>query len=196
MVSIFGSIMKFLNNPIVTGILAVIAIVVVYIQIVPHSHSSFFSASPSPTPVLAMTTSAPAPVVPAPAPVAAPASAPVLAQADIKPRTPVDREFVELHFDGWVAWPQRDPFLVITPDPPDSKNKDVDANSPVGSWKLKAIWAQTASKPLAVINNHVYREGDELQGYKIIKIEGDEVWFQGPRRKERLGLDRRMPAHP
>ena len=186
--------MKLLRNPIVTGVLAVIAVVVVYLQVAPQGRFSLGGAG---TPALALAPAA----APAPAPPAAPASAPavstvVAAEAYTAPSRAVDREFVELHFDGWVNWPQRDPFLILTPDPPDLKNKDVDANSPVGSWKLKAIWAQTASRPLAVINHGVYREGDEIQGYKIIKIEGDEVWFQGPRRKERLGFDRRIPPHP
>ena len=183
--------MKLLRNPIVTGLLAVAAVVVVYLQLAPHARFSLAGAG---TPPLAV---APAPAPPpTAAPASAPSASPAPAEADLPPTRPVDREFVELHFDGWVNWPQRDPFLILTPDPPDLKIKDVDANSPVGSWKLKAIWAQTASRPLAVINHGVYREGDEIQGYKIIKIEGDEVWFQGPRRKERLGFDRRIPAHP
>jgi hypothetical protein len=186
--------MKFLRNPIVTGVLVVIAVVVVCIQIFPHAHFRFFSVAAPAAPMVAMTTPTPAPILATPT--STPLSNKVVAEADIRPKKGVDREFVELNFDGWVQWPQRDPFLIITPDPPDLKNRDVDVNSPVGSWKLKAIWAQTASKPIAVINSRVYREGDEIQGYKIMKIEGDEVWFQGPRRKERLGLDRRMPAHP
>jgi hypothetical protein len=194
--------MKVLNNPIVTGVLVVIAVIVVFIQIVPHARIHLFSATAPAVPVVAMAATAPTPV-PAP-PAAAPAAArapsnAVPVEAAIRPKTPVDREFVELHFDGWVQWPQRDPFLIITPDPPDLKNKDVDANSPVGSWKLQGIWAQTGSSPLVVINHGIYKVGDEIQGfpgYKILKIEGDEVLVQGPRRKERLGLDRRMPAHP
>jgi len=191
--------MKFLQNPIVTGVLVVIAVIVVFIQIVPQARIRLFSATaPAAVPIVAMATPAPAPFAapPAAAPAARAPSNAVPAEADIRPKKPVDREFLELHFDGWVQWPQRDPFLIITPDPPELKNKDVDVNSPVGSWKLQAIWAQTGSEPLAVINRGVYKVGDEIQGYKIIKIEGDEVLFQGPRRRERLGLDRRMPAHP
>ena len=189
--------MRLLRNPIVTGLLAVVAVVVVYIQIAPHARLNLFAPSAPPLPMVSP------PPAPAPAPassVAAPASAgqpaATVAEADPPSQRPVDREFVELHFDGWVNWPQRDPFLVMTPDPPYPKTKDVDANSPVATWKLKAIYAQSGSKPIAAINHGVYREGDDIQGYKIIKIEGDEVWFQGPRRKERLGFDRRMPAHP
>jgi hypothetical protein len=189
--------MKLLRNPIVTGVLAVIAVVVVYLQIAPHARFTLLSASAPATPALPAQVLVVSPVTAAPAPASAPPATATVAEADFSPKVPVDREFVELHFDGWVNWPQRDPFLVLTPDPPDLRNKDIDANSPVGSWKLKGIYAQSGSKPYALINHGVYREGDEIvQGYKLLKIEGDEVWFQGPRRKERLGFDRRMPAHP
>jgi hypothetical protein len=188
--------MKLLRNPIVTGVLVVIAVIVVFIQIVPQVRIRLFNAAAPVVPVIAMAATAPAPAPLATVPaVSAPSNA-IPAEAEIRPTKAVDREFLELHFDGWVNWPQRDPFLIITPDPPELKNKDVDVNSPVGSWKLQAIWAQTGSGPLAVINGAVCKVGDDIQGYKIIKIEGDEVQFQGPRRKERLGLERRMPAHP
>jgi hypothetical protein len=65
--------------------------------------------------------------------------------------------------------------------------------SPIAKWKLNAIWDQTGSR-LAVINNAVHQVGDEIAGFKILRIESDEVWFQGPRRKERLGLQNRGPA--
>jgi hypothetical protein len=189
--------MKFLRNPIVTGVLVVIAVIVVFIQIVPNARIRLFSAAAPAVPVIAMATPAPAPVTPTAAPANGGPATKVLAEADIRPKKAVDREFLELNFDGWVSWPQRDPFLIISPDPPELKNKDVDVNSPVASWKLKAIYAQTGSGPLAVINRTVYGVGDEIiPGYKIIKIEGDEVQVQGPRRKERLGLDRPMPPHP
>ena len=186
--------MKFLRNPIVTGILAVVAVIVVLVQIAPHTRFSFRGASPPPL-------AAPPAPTPVPRPHAATTTGPVAladakAEAERLPQQTLDREFLKLHFDGWVKWPQRDPFQVISPDPPDPSGKNVETNSPVASWKLRAIWAQTASKPLAVINQRVYGEGDEIQGYKIIKIDGDEVLFQGPHRKERLALERRVPAHP
>ena len=190
--------MKFLRNPIVTGALVILAVIVVYLQIFPHAHLfSFGGGARAPLPVTPAPAPTPAaPLAPTSVPVAARQTAETKAEADISPRAAVDRQFVELHFDGWVNWPQRDPFLVMEPDPLDAIGKDEGTNSPVTSWKLMAIYAQAGSPPLAVINRGVYGEGDEIQGYKIIKIEGDEVWFQGPRRKERLGFGRRMPAHP
>jgi hypothetical protein len=55
-------------------------------------------------------------------------------------------------------------------------------------WKLKGIWRQTGGR-VAAINNGVYSEGDSIDGYKIEKIDGDQIWFQGPERLERLGFD-------
>ena len=68
-------------------------------------------------------------------------------------------------------------------------NKAIDPGSPVARWKLKGILSQNDSERVAIINQGNYHLGDEIQGYKIIRITGDEVWFQGPREKERLGLD-------
>jgi len=191
--------MKLLRNPIVTGILCVAAVVVVYLQVVaPHVRLPWPAAA-APKAARAESPSRP-PGRPAPI-----ASSRVSTQqtsqatAEVVPGPSIDRRFVEVHFDGWVNWPRRDPFLIMAPDPPQARTKDTDVNSPVGSWRLKLILSQTGSR-VAVIDHSgyrgVYREGDEVEGYKIMKIEGDEVWFQGPRRKERLGFDRVLPPHP
>jgi len=103
--------------------------------------------------------------------------------------TGIDREYAELHFDGWVEWPQRDPFLLLTPDPEEIIT-NTETNSPVPSWKLRALWAQTGSR-LAVINRGTYREADEIEGYKIDKIETGGVWFVGPHGRELLNFDTR-----
>jgi hypothetical protein len=66
--------------------------------------------------------------------------------------------------------------------------QSIPAASPISKWRLNGIWDQNGGK-LAVINKHVHRVGDEIEGYKIIRIEGEEVWFQGPKRKERLALE-------
>src|SRR5207245_2516603 len=65
--------------------------------------------------------------------------------------------------------------------------------SPIANWKLNAVWDQTDSK-LAVINNRVHRVGDDIEGYKVLRIERDEVWFQGPKRKERLARVQKGPS--
>src|ERR1041385_2558762 len=120
--------MKFLRNPIVTGILAVIAVIVVYLQIAPHLHLGFGSparASISPAYLPVPAPSSPTPTASHPAIVQ---DATTNLEQVVGPKMHVEREFVGLHFDGWVNWPQRDPFLVMTPDPPVLKNKDLAAN--------------------------------------------------------------------
>ena len=186
--------MKLLRNPVVTGLLAVVAVVVVYIQVVAPNVKC--GGRPSPAPV-AVT---PPPAPPGQAAPAAPSQ--VLSQqtpkvtARVRPDEPMDRRFAEVHFDGWVNWPRRDPFFLMSPDPPDPQANVTVTNSPVTSWKLHLIYVQDGAR-VAAINRGVYREGDEVQpGYKVIKIEVDEVWFQGPGRKERLGFDRKLPAVP
>ena len=83
-------------------------------------------------------------------------------------------------------------LLLLGVQPPEPKDTGPDTNSPLRKLKLKGIWDQTGSR-LAVINREVYRQGDEIDGYKIIEIGSDEVWFQGPRNKERLGLEKSLP---
>src|ERR1041385_1402388 len=78
--------------------------------------------------------------------------------------------------------------MVPTNDIP-AKSKESPVDSPVHSWKLKGIFSQNGGEAMAVINQGIYRAGDEIDGYKIIRIDNDEVWFQGPRSKERLGFD-------
>jgi hypothetical protein len=150
--------MKLLRNPVVVGILALAAVVMVLYQVF---GDKVFR-------VRRLFTSKPA--------TATTASALAV--------------LVEQRFKSWVSAPLRDPFLLLVPGVREPSLLNEETNSPVPTWKLKAIWNQTGSR-LAVINRGVYREGDEIQGYRILKIEGDEVWFQGPTRRERLGFDRR-----
>src|SRR5262249_39762523 len=119
-----------------------------------------------------------------------PAEDPML--AELEPEAPIDRKYAAAHFDSWVESPARDPFLLLGVQVPDLRDTGPDTNSPVRRMKLRGIWDQTGSR-LAVIDREVYRQGDEIDGYKIIEIGSDEVWFQGPRNKERLGLEKSAP---
>ena len=105
----------------------------------------------------------------------------------------IDREYVEARFAKWVVSPGRDPFLLLGAEPKEKELMEMFEPSPIAKWKLNAIWDQTGSR-LAVINSAVHQVGDEIAGFKIIRIESEEVWFQGPHRKERLGLLNRGPA--
>jgi len=68
--------------------------------------------------------------------------------------------------------------------------------SPLSHWKLQSVWVQTGAK-FATINNHIYSEGDRIEGYRVGMIESDRVWLQGPAGWESLGFDnlKSSPAH-
>lgn len=187
--------MNLLRNPIVTGALAAVAVAVVLYQ---FGGAKLFRSTPKAAP----STSAVAPPAPATLPVLPGPQAGVASQPDGARSAPTDsnasaelalvgvnREYAAAHYKAWVSESRRrDPFLLIQLSADDASLSRTATNSPVASWKLKAIWNQTGSR-LAVINNSVYRVGDEIQGYKILRIENNEVWFQGPGRKERLGFE-------
>jgi hypothetical protein len=178
--------MKFLRSPIVSGILAVLAVLVVVYQFA-GSNIHFPRLGGTAGQVVKAIAPALMPPPPAPAPAA------VAAQAEAAPDPTIDRAYLEARFARWVAAPQRDPFLLFSADPKDKLKDDDEFKSPLDHWHLNGIWDQTGGK-LAVINKRVHRIGDEIEGYKILKIEGEEVWFQGPKRKERLVLEKKGPS--
>jgi hypothetical protein len=174
--------MKFLRNPIVTGILVVVAVVFVAYQFVGSNiHFNFGRTA-------ARVANAIVPaIVPPPAP---PPVTNVLAETSAPaPVATMDKAYLEARFARWVAAPMRDPFLLFA-DSKEKSKQEAEFASPIAKWHLNGIWDQTGGK-LAVINKRVHRIGDEIEGYKIVKIEGEEVWFQGPQRKERLALEKR-----
>jgi hypothetical protein len=181
--------MRFFRNPIVTGVLTLIAVAMVFYRFVMPYLTSGSSVPPG------MAGTAP-PANPAHARAVAAATAlreSMTEAANGWQGPSIDRDFVEGRFAKWVATPKRDPFLLMGVDPKDKEMQDLLEPSPIAKWKLNAIWDQTGSR-LAVINNAVHQVGDEIAGFKILRIESDEVWFQGPKRKERLGLQNRGPA--
>jgi hypothetical protein len=177
--------MKFLRNPIVTGILALVAVVIVAYQFM----GSNIHLPLSGTAARVVQTIAPA-LLPPPAP--APVQTNQVAESSSTPSASIDRGYLEARFAKWVTSPLRDPFLLFATDKEKLK-EDAEFASPISKWKLNGIWDQTGGK-LAIINKTVHQIGDEIEGYKIVKIEGGEVWFQGPKRRERLALETRGPA--
>jgi hypothetical protein len=188
--------MKLLRNPVVVTILALVAVVVVLYQVFGNKLfrvPRLFTSKPAKT----AATSASAKPVAQPAPTAAapnPAPPPKRAvtytnlAAALMPSQGVDAALVEQRFQSWVSAPSRDPFLLLAAVVPEPGLLNEETNSPVPTWALQAIWNQTDSR-LAVINAQVCRVGDVIQpGYKLIRIEKDEVWIQGPNRNERLGF--------
>jgi hypothetical protein len=183
--------MKLLRNPIVTGLLVVAAVLTVFYQIYgPRWQRARESAR---QPVAAAVAAVARALAPPPSPAPVVQSAEKEAPTDVVPDVRIDRDFAKAHFDTWVESPARDPFLLLGPQPVEVINNDSETNSPIRKMKLKGIWDQTGSR-VAVIDRDVYRQGDEIEGYKLIEIGIDEVWFQGPTRKERLGLEKRQPA--
>jgi hypothetical protein len=179
--------MRFLRNPIVTGLLTLVAVGMVFYRLVlPYLlpgkivQSGIVAATRNPIAARAVAN--------------ANALREQLTEAAAPWRGPtIDHDYVQGRFAKWVAAPARDPFLLLGIDPKDKEMQDLLEPSPIAKWKLNAIWDQTGSR-LAVINNAVHQVGDEIAGFKILRIESEEVWFQGPHRKERLGLQNRGPA--
>ena len=179
--------MKLLRNPVFTAGLVLVAIALVFYQLGSPGMRfgrRFAPASLTPSPLSS--------ALPAKAPPAQPARVPQKSGPQKSLPQPIDREWADAHFDGWVEWPQRDPFLLLTPDPEEIAGT-VETNSPVPTWKLKAILAQTGVR-LAVINRGAYRELDEIEGYRIDHIDTSGVTFMGPKGPERLGFDTRPNA--
>jgi len=178
--------MKFLQNPWIVGALAAGAAVVVGYQfLAPHWKSRRVTKQTAPVNAPHAT----------PAPQPKPSSRDLTAELDSNAsalQTNIDQSYLTTRFAAWVNSPQRDPFLLLSGE---SHGQNNETNSPLMTWKLRAIWNQTGGR-LAVINRGVYAEGDEIEGYRVVRIEGSEVWFQGPHRPERLGFDRRGAIIP
>jgi hypothetical protein len=193
--------MKLLRNPIVTGMLAVVALLVVGYQLfgaklfrsrpaAPKSSVAAATPAARPAPQRAPATTAPKPKSPA-----QPSATQTNPESALLPGQEVDEAAAERGFKTWVAAPLRDPFLLFQVAAKSPGLFGADTNSPVPSWTLNAIWNQTDSR-LAVIEDRVYRVGDVIEGYKLIRIEKDEVWFEGPNQNERLGFADPAKAKP
>jgi hypothetical protein len=120
-----------------------------------------------------------------PAPIQSATSKPVAL-----PEAAIDRRYAEAHLSEWAELPARDPFLMVSLT--SRRSEGTKFESPVSRWKLKAIWRQTGGG-VAVINQHVYAEGDVIAGYRIDAIDRDRVWLDGPNGKEVLEFAGRQP---
>jgi hypothetical protein len=179
--------LKILRNPIVTGLLVLAAVGMVFYQIyAPRWERARAAVVPRP---IAAAVAAVAHVLAPPPALVVPHAAANETLPELAPDTSIDRDYAKAHFDNWVESPARDPFLLIGVQPVEPQEVDSETNSPIKKMKLKGILDQTGSR-IAVIDHEAYRQGDEIQGYRLIQIGIDEVWFQGPKKKERLGLDK------
>jgi len=96
---------------------------------------------------------------------------------------PVDRPSLESRWLTWLRAPLRDPFLLLPPPPP----KVETPITPASQLQVSGLWVQTGSR-LAVINRGVYGEGDTVLGFKILRIDSDQVQVQGPERTELINF--------
>jgi len=186
--------MKLLRNPVVVGLLALVALALVGNSIYQQMRRAPRRISSPPTP----TASAPAPVTssiavtsPKPKP---PTNVPLeqsrVTSAGQGPSTnpgltaipierpdaaglgPVDLDIIHADAARW-AQGRRDPFQIrrMAAKPVFPPAREVLA--------LSAIWRQTDSS-LAVLNNRIYAAGDRVLRYTLQSIESDRVWVQGP----------------
>jgi hypothetical protein len=86
----------------------------------------------------------------------------------------------------WVNAPKRDPFH----DRRGDKGK-----SAQDMFTLKAIYHQTGST-LAVLNDRVISEGERIQEFDVVEIAGDRVWLQGPYGREDVRFKTAFAAAP
>jgi hypothetical protein len=163
--------MKALRNIWVTaGLCAIAAVVVIYQFFEPNLHGR--GSYSSPKPASAVSPVAPPPPM-APAPVAA-----------LPPPAPIETQYARARMAEWIDVPRRDPFLVFNRG---LATKRTETNSVVTQLKLQGIWRQTGGR-IAAINNKIYSEGDVVEGYRVERIDADQVWFAGPGRNERLAF--------
>jgi hypothetical protein len=173
--------MKLLRNPVVVGLLAVLAVgMLVYYVFWPLISGQMGRRAPR------------AAAAPAPTAVAAPVNpaAPSSPMAQVKdvidkimgnepvPGPRLDLAAVQASGAKWLQSPRRDPFL----------GKRDSASRAELLLKLKAIWRQTGSA-LAVINRSVLSEGDTILEFTLEKIETNHVWVTGPNGREPLIFD-------
>ena len=107
------------------------------------------------------------------------------------PDLPIDLDTAESNYQRLAEAPGRDPFLWIEP------SSSTPVFSPINLLKLRAIWRQSGSQAV-VINDRVYLEGETIAGFKIERIDADQVWLRGAEKAEPLTFERseRPPPPP
>ena len=116
--------------------------------------------------------------------------------------TPVKSASSELETENvdWVKKPLRDPFRLQTSSPPNSVRQRppelLEHDSPPSPlpFTLKAV-AVEDQRRIAVIDRTVVSEGEEIQGYRVVSIQHNGVWLQGPRGRERLEFSESKKSH-
>lgn len=102
---------------------------------------------------------------------------------------PIDATVVGSRWASWLESPARDPFQVLALGP---LAKDTTQVSPISHLKLSATWLQSGGR-YAIVNQRVWGEGDDLEGYTIVRIDRDRVVLQGPERNEEITFGSYVP---
>ncbi len=178
--------MKLMRNPVVVGILVVVAVVMVTVQLKPvwgPMVARMFPSRPGAAgPKSAVGTAVKALVKNGSVQVAAavvPAAEPV-ALAGLVPVGSVDRSRAWSESVRWVEAPRRDPFYG------QSKAKQAKPGEAArDKLALQGVWRQTG-RTVAVINQRTVVEGDMILQFRVETIEQDAVWVLGPNGREKL----------
>jgi hypothetical protein len=164
--------MKVRRNPLVVGLLGVLALGVAFWNVVGPMVGRLRVRRAAPAVAAAAPgTSTLAVALPQPSPADPGALPPIL---------PINQEAILGRFTEWLEAPGRDPFEFFVP-------AEVTQGGPRAAelLSLKAIWRQAGGQ-LAVINNVVLGEGEQIAGFKLERIEADSVWVRGTNGSERV----------
>ena len=173
---------KALNNPIVVGILCVVALVCVYWQVsAPSEYLTEVDAEEVVVadPIINAEHASPPQVSSPP-----PTPAPVLVGNGSSPPSFSSKEIIA----QWEAEFSRDPFkrvasAMVSPmktSPTGETNRSADSLIPRKVFQLQAISIE-GPRRFAVINHQVVAEGETLEGSRLVKIHADGVVFSDHR---------------
>jgi hypothetical protein len=170
--------MKPLQNPIVVGVLVLVALAFVFRSSFAPLRDRFTARkttlATNPPPAFAVET-----------------ATPVVAETNAPEHEAVWKRLGDKHRE-FLTTPKRDPFQFVPL--PDSYRIVALSNAPSLSPPVKtaqeklalnAVWMQTGSQ-LAIINGQIVSEGSSILDYKIEKIEQDKVWVNGPIGQEKV----------
>ena len=168
---------KALNDPKVVGILCVLAVIAVYFNVMGPSLGQPDPAGAPPSP----SASAAGPAVAPPPQAAVPAGSPPPESG--AGQKPAKADISEM---GWPERMGRDPFAPPPGTPARmTRRQGMVAQLTSIPLQLDAVAADVGGR-LAVINQRIVEEGEQIAGYRVVRIHPDEVTVEGPRGRERL----------
>ncbi len=178
--------MKLLNNPIVVGALAVVAVGYTVWTITGSRNPRRTPSTPPPAAVNPAPTPTPTPT-PTPAPTTPPTQT-ATTPASPRLQNPIKLAVIQTEARRWLESPRRDPFQILA-----SRTDAPQGPSAAQLLSLRAIWRQTGSQ-LAILNEKILREGDQVLGFAVETIEADGVWVRSTNGRERVSF--RTPSLP